>query len=72
MSCHLSKELRNQYKVRALPIRRDDEVQVMRGPHKSAKGKVTTVYRRRWIINIEKLTRDKANGRVRIKPKERP
>lgn len=34
MSSHLSKELRNKYRVRAVPIRKDDEVTVVRGkPH---------------------------------------
>jgi len=62
MSAPLSKELRKKYNVRAVPIRKDDEVQVVRGTHKGRDGKVTTVYRKKWIIHIEKLTREKANG----------
>lgn len=31
MSAHLSKDLRKKHSVRALPIRRDDEVTVVRG-----------------------------------------
>ena len=34
----------------------------MRGQHKGAAGKVITVYRKRWYINIERVTRDKNNG----------
>jgi len=41
MSAHLSKDLRKKYSVRALPVRKDDEVTVVRGPHKGSKGKVT-------------------------------
>eukprot|EP00826_Nyctotherus_ovalis_P059712 TRINITY_DN8331_c0_g1_i4.p2 TRINITY_DN8331_c0_g1~~TRINITY_DN8331_c0_g1_i4.p2 ORF type:complete len:142 (-),score=44.97 TRINITY_DN8331_c0_g1_i4:175-600(-) len=62
MGCHLSKDLRTQYHVRAIPIRKDDEVTVMRGNHKGKKGKVISVYRKRWAIHVEKITKDKANG----------
>ena len=71
MSCHLSKDLKNQYHVRAVPVRKDDEVQIMRGNlwivifkgnHKGKKGKVLQVYRKRWAIHVEKITKDKANG----------
>ncbi|CAK75195.1 unnamed protein product (macronuclear) [Paramecium tetraurelia] len=62
MSAHLSKDLRKKYNVRALPVRKDDEVTVVRGTHKGTKGKVSSVYRKRWVIQIEKLTRTKANG----------
>ena len=48
--------------VRSIPIRKDDEVQVVRGSFKGREGKVTTVYRKKWVINIERLTREKTNG----------
>ena len=50
MSAHLSKDLRKKHNVRALPIRKDDEVTIVRGSHKGTKGKVTCVYRKRWSI----------------------
>ncbi|KAL2916487.1 60S ribosomal protein L26A [Polyrhizophydium stewartii] len=62
MSAALSKELREKHHARSLPIRRDDEVQIVRGTHKGREGKVTTVYRRKYCIYIEKITRDKVNG----------
>ena len=62
MSSHLAKDLRTKHSVRSLPIRKGDEVTVMRGQHKGAAGKVITVYRKRWYINIERVTRDKNNG----------
>lgn len=31
MSAHLSKDLRKKYNVRAMPVRKDDEVTVVRG-----------------------------------------
>jgi ribosomal protein uL24 len=50
------------FEVRALPIRKDDEVQVVRGTFKGREGKVIQVYRKKWMIYIDKITRDKANG----------
>merc|ERR1712232_102051 len=61
MSAALSKELRQKYGVRSVPIRRDDEVQVVRGQHKVS-GKVTCCYRRKYVIHIERLTVEKPNG----------
>merc|ERR1712086_923128 len=52
------------YKVRSMPIRKDDEVQVMSGHFKGREGKVTSVYRRRYVIHIERVTREKADGRT--------
>lgn len=48
--------------VRAVPIRRDDEVMVVRGSFKGRDGKVVQVYRRKWVIHIERITREKVNG----------
>jgi len=62
MSSPLSSELRQKYNTRSIPIRKDDEVQVVRGTHKGREGKVLQVYRRRWVLHIERLTREKANG----------
>jgi large subunit ribosomal protein L26e len=62
MSAPLSKELRKKYNVRSLPIRKDDEVQVIRGTFKNRDGKVTQVYRKKYVIHIERITREKNNG----------
>ncbi|KAJ3239287.1 60S ribosomal protein L26 [Chytriomyces hyalinus] len=62
MSASLSKELREKYKVRSLPIRTDDEVTVVRGSNKGKTGKVVAVYRKKWVIHIEKLTKEKSNN----------
>ena len=63
MSAPLSKELRTKYAVRSLPVRKDDEVVVTRGPFKSAHaGKVISVYRKKWCLHIERVQREKANG----------
>merc|ERR1711907_527275 len=62
LSAPLSAELRNKYSVRSMPVRKDDEVHVVRGFFKGREGKVLTVYRRKFCIHVERVTRDKANG----------
>ncbi|KAI9098151.1 60S ribosomal protein L26 [Phlyctochytrium arcticum] len=62
MSASLDKELREKYNCRSIPIRADDEVKIVRGTYNGREGKVTTVYRKKWCIYIEKVTRDKVNG----------
>ncbi|KAK9763739.1 60S ribosomal protein L26A [Basidiobolus ranarum] len=62
MSASLSKELREKYHARSIPVRKDDEVLVVRGTYKGREGKVVQVYRKKWVIHIERLTREKVNG----------
>eukprot|EP00929_Paragymnodinium_shiwhaense_P058524 TRINITY_DN292_c1_g4_i1.p1 TRINITY_DN292_c1_g4~~TRINITY_DN292_c1_g4_i1.p1 ORF type:complete len:133 (+),score=35.75 TRINITY_DN292_c1_g4_i1:80-478(+) len=64
MSAPLSKDLRTKYNVRSLPIRRDDEVMIVRGHYHDREGKVTQCYRKKFRIHIERVTRDKANGQT--------
>ncbi|MBZ3885300.1 60S ribosomal protein L26 [Sciurus carolinensis] len=51
MSSPLSKELRQKYNVRSMPIRKDDKVQVVRGHYKG-----------RNVIYIKRVQQEKANG----------
>ncbi|KAI6365529.1 60S ribosomal protein L26 [Pyricularia oryzae] len=62
MSAPLSKELREKYNVRSIPIRKDDEVQIVRGSNKDKEGKVTSVYRLKYVIHVERVTREKTTG----------
>jgi len=76
MTAPLSKELRAKLGIKRLPIRKDDEVRVVRGEASDPKkgngrrnfteapvsGKVAQVYRKKWVIHIERLVREKANG----------
>ncbi len=62
MSANLSKDLQAKYNVRSMPIRKDDEVLVTRGTFKNREGKVTTCYRKKFVIHIDRITREKANG----------
>ncbi|XP_068656608.1 large ribosomal subunit protein uL24y [Aristolochia californica] len=62
MSAPLSSDLRSKYNVRSVPVRKDDEVQVVRGTFKGREGKVVQVYRKKWVIHVERITREKVNG----------
>jgi large subunit ribosomal protein L26e len=63
MSAPLSKELRQKYAVRTMPIRKDDKVQVVRCHYKGQQvGKVVQVCRKKFVIYIERIQREKANG----------
>merc|ERR1712138_37699 len=62
MSAHLNKELRSKYHVKSMPIRKDDEVIVVRGGNHGTEGKVIQVYRKKFVIHIERYTREKSNG----------
>lgn len=48
--------------VRAIPIRKDDEVTITRGSNKGRDGKVTSVYRLKYVIHVERVTKEKSNG----------
>ena len=43
-------------------LKASSQVTVVRGRHKEVSGKITQVYRRKWCIHLERLTKDKANG----------
>ncbi|XP_037361171.1 60S ribosomal protein L26-like [Talpa occidentalis] len=63
MSSPLSKEPRQTYNVRSVPIRKDDEVQVVRGHCKGQQiGKVAQVYWKNYGIYVERAQREKANS----------
>merc|ERR1711990_740454 len=62
MSSALSNELRKKHSVRSMPVRKDDEVSVVRGTYKGREGKVIQCYRKKWVIHIDRITREKASG----------
>ncbi len=64
MSAALSKELKEKHRVNALPVRKDDEVKVMRGTHKGTTGVVVKVNREKYSIFIDKISREKNNHTV--------
>ena len=48
--------------VRSMPVRKDDEVMIVHGSFKGREGKVVQVYRKKWVIHVERITREKSNG----------
>ncbi|CAO2650510.1 Nn.00g018020.m01.CDS01 [Neocucurbitaria sp. VM-36] len=62
MSAPLSKELREKHGVRSIPIRKDDEITVVRGSNKGREGKVSSVYRLKYCIHVNGIVREKSNG----------
>jgi len=62
MSATLSRELREKYGVRNLPIRVGDKVKVMRGDFKGKEGKVVEVDLKRYRIHVEGVTQKKTDG----------
>ncbi|WVF71920.1 ribosomal protein L24 [Kwoniella sp. CBS 6097] len=62
MSSPLSRELRSQHTARSIPIRKDDEVLIVRGKYKGREGKVTQVYRKKWVIHVDRVHIEKTNA----------
>ena len=62
MSAHLSKELRQAYKRRSIPVKKGDEVQVMRGKHAGKTGKVSRVNLKDYKVYIEGITAKRTVG----------
>ncbi len=61
-SSHLSKELREKYKRRAMPLRKGDEVHIMQGKFKGRTGKVAKVNYKKYRVYIDGVTRKRTVG----------
>lgn len=71
VSAHLSKELRKKYGRRSFPLRKDDEIKIMRGEFKGKKGKIEIVdlkYTRVVISGIFRTKKDGTKTRVYFHP----
>ena len=62
MAAHLSKDLHTKYKARSFPVRKGDEVEVMRGKFKGKKGKISSVDYRNYRIYVEGVARKRTAG----------
>jgi len=62
LSAHLAKNLMNQWKRRSLPVRKGDEVKVMRGEFKGTIGKISEVDLKKSKVYIENVKRRKVSG----------
>lgn len=61
-SAHLSKELREKYGKRSFPVRKGDEIEVMRGKFKARKGRVSRLDLKKIKVYAEGITRKKVDG----------
>jgi len=62
LSAPLSKELRQKHGVKSIPVRKGDDVTVMRGEYEGRDGKVTRVEPKKLRLYIQGVTREKADG----------
>ncbi|KAB0380067.1 hypothetical protein FD755_007851 [Muntiacus reevesi] len=62
MSCPLSKELRQKYSVRSMPIRKDDEVRVVGGHYKGRKWQSGPGLREEIRTYTEPVQREEADS----------
>lgn len=68
VSVHLDKKLREQYKIRAFPVRKGDTVKILRGSRKGLQGKVASVSLSRGVVYIEGQTRESISGKKILVP----
>ena len=62
LSAHLSKDLIKRWKKRTLPVRKGDEVKVMRGKFNGTIGKITKIDMKKLKVYIGKVKRRKVSG----------
>ena len=68
MTAPLSRELREKYGVKRLPVRKGDKVKVMRGDFKGHVGEVVRVDLKRYRIYVDGVTIKKADGTPVFRP----
>jgi large subunit ribosomal protein L24 len=68
ISAHLSKELREQYKRRSLPLRKGDEVKVMRGEFKGKVGKVVEIDTKKYKVYVDTVKKKRSVGTEYLAP----
>ncbi|OGI15372.1 50S ribosomal protein L24 [Candidatus Micrarchaeota archaeon RBG_16_49_10] len=62
LSAHLSKDLRKKYGKRSFPVRKGDEVEIMRGDFKKKKGKISRVNIKTAKVYVDGVTIKKVEG----------
>lgn len=62
LAAPLSKELREKFRRRSLPVRKGDRVRIMRGDFKKLEGEVLEVDTKRRAIVVEGVTIRKIDG----------
>jgi len=62
VSAPLSEDLRKRYKIRKLPVRREDIVHIRIGTFRGTEGRITRVNLQKQILEIDGITREKMDG----------
>lgn len=62
MAAHLSKDLRQKYKRRSLPVRKGDTVKIMRGQFRKAVGKIANIDLKHYRVYVEGAQLGKKDG----------
>src|SRR3990167_10665607 len=62
LSSNLSKELRKKHGKRNLPLRKGDDVLVMRGSSRKKKAKISEINLRKGFVHLEGIQRTKKDG----------
>jgi large subunit ribosomal protein L24 len=68
ISAHLSKELREKYKKRSFPLRKGDEVKVMRGEFKGIIGKVVKIDTKKYKVYVDAVKKKRSVGTEYLVP----
>ena len=68
VSSHLSKELRKEYGVRSIPVRKGDSVKIMIGSFKNFTGRVTKVSLAREFAHVEGAAVTRSDGTKSLYP----
>lgn len=62
VSAHIDKKIRQSYKTRSLPVRKGDEVVVLRGEFRKKKGNVIRVDLKKLKIFVDSIKKKKISG----------
>lgn len=68
MSAHLSKDLKKKYGVRSMPVRKGDEIEVMRGKFKKRTGRVTRIDTKKYRLYVDGIMIKRTDGTERQAP----
>jgi large subunit ribosomal protein L24 len=62
VAAHMSKDLKQRFKIRSFPLRKGDEVEVMKGKFRKKRGKVTRIDYKYYQVFVEGMTRKRTAG----------
>lgn len=65
IASHLSDELRKQYGVRALPVKKGDDIVVMRGKFRKRAGKIARIDTGKYRVYVEGVVAKRTDGTER-------